>query len=69
MQLVGPDAAEAIWTVVGLTLLALTAAGLVATARRRDLGWFLVCLALGPLGAAAYFLTRARITGRSRAET
>lgn len=62
MELVQADTAEAVWLVIGLGLLAFTVVGLAATLRRGELGWFLACLFLGPLGAAAYFLT-----SRSRA--
>lgn len=59
----GPDNVEIIWRGIGLALLALTAALLVTTYRRSELGWFLAVLLLPVVGASAYVAMR---VGRAR---
>ena len=59
----GPDSVEVAWQVIGLLLLALTAAVLVTTYRRSEHLWFLVVLFLPLIGAAAYVAMR---VGRAR---
>ena len=62
----GPDNVEILWSVVGLVLLALTAAVLVASYRRNELGWFLIVLLLPPVGMAAYALRYGHARAGSR---
>ena len=58
MQLVQADTAEAVWAVVGLALLALTASAIGMAVWRREWSWVVLCLVFGPLGAAAYLFWR-----------
>ena len=59
----GPDNVEIIWRGIGLVLIVFTAALLVTTYRRSELGWFLAVMLLPVVGASAYVAMR---VGRAR---
>lgn len=64
----GADNVEILWMGIGLVLIAGTAALLVTTYRRSELGWFLVVLLVPVGGGAAYVamrVARARETARA----